>query len=389
VTNGTAEGANGTNFARGIRYPEPVKTRTLVASVTTFWTVSGVATASQMRTMESGVSWARALSTSLASSAMWVPLTIAIVAVVRRAPLESGRSKRAALVMMAIVAGVVFGRAGVVLALNPWIGWYLDPPTPSDVLLTSLALNLATTLLLIGLAHAIYYAERAALRERHTERLAAQLTAARLEALAAQLHPHFLFNALNSISELVHRDPAAADEAIVNLGAMLRQTVDPSLPEVSLGEEIDLARRYLSIESLRLGERLSVAYRVPREVEGARVPRLLLQPIVENAIRHGVARRTTPGRVEIAAERDGERLIIAVRDSGADPALRPGAHPSASSRSAGGVGLSNARARLRELYREHQSLEIHVAPEGGTEVRIAIPFSAAQANTLERNHDAT
>jgi hypothetical protein len=241
-----------------------VKTRTLVASVTAFWTVSGLAAASQVRTMDPGVSWGRALSTSLASSWMWVPLTIAIVAVVRRAPLESGRSRRAALAAIAIVAGVVFGRAVAVFALNPWIGWYDEQPAPSEVLVTSLALNLATTLLLIGLAHAIYYAERAAVRERRTERLEAQLTSARLQTLAAQIHPHFLFNALNSISELVHRDPAAADEAIVNLGAMLRQNMDPSMPEVSLREEIDLARRYLSIESLRLGERLSVEYQGSR-----------------------------------------------------------------------------------------------------------------------------
>jgi sensor histidine kinase YesM len=357
-----------------------VKTRTLVASVTAFWTVSGVAAASQVRTMDQGVSWGRALSTSLASSWMWVPLTIAIVAVVRRAPLESGRSRHAALAAIAIVTGVVFCRAVAVFALNPWIGWYDEQPSASEVLVTSLALNLATTLLLIGLAHAIYYAERAAVRERQTERLEAQLTSARLQALAAQLHPHFLFNALNSISELVHRDAAAADEAIVNLGAMLRQNMDPSMPEVSLREEIDLARRYLSIESLRLGERLSVEYQVAREVESARVPRLLLQPIVENAIRHGVARRAAPGRVVIAAERDGERLIIAVRDTGADPPLRPGAPPSAGTRGAAGVGLRNARARLRELYRERQSLEFHVPPEGGTEVRIAIPFSAVQAS---------
>jgi sensor histidine kinase YesM len=366
-----------------------VKTRTLFVYVTAFWTVSGVAAASEVRMMNSGVGWARALSTSLASSWMWVPLTMAIVAAVRRAPLESGRTKRAALVATAIVTGVVLGRALVVLALNPWIAWYEQQPAASEVLWTSLAMNLATTLLLIGLAHAIYYAERAAARERQTERLAAQLTAARLEALAAQLHPHFLFNALNSISELVHRDPAAADEAIVNLAAMLRQNMDPSVPEVSLGEEIDLARRYLSIESLRLGPRLAVEYRVAREVEHARVPRLLLQPIVENAIRHGVARRKAPGRVVIAAERDGERLIIAVRDTGADPALRTVAHPAASSREGLGVGLSNARARLRELYRDRQSLEFHVSPEGGTEVRIAIPFSAAEASHIEPSHDAT
>jgi sensor histidine kinase YesM len=369
------------------RYPGRVKTRTLVASVTAFWTVSGVAAASQVRTMNLSVSWARALSTSLASSLMWVPLTIAIVAVVRRAPLESGRAKRTALVIFLIVAGVVVGRALAVFALNPWLGWYEVQPTASDVLVTSLALNLATTLLLIGLAQAIHYAERAAVRERRTERLAAQLTAARLDALTAQLHPHFLFNALNSISELVHRNPTAADEAIVNLGAMLRQNMEPSMPEVSLGEEIELARRYLCIESLRLGDRLSVEYRVARDVESARVPRLILQPIVENAIRHGVARRTAPGRVVIAAERDGEQLIIAVRDTGADPAFCPGRSPSGSSHGTAGVGLRNARARLRALYRERQSLEFHVAPEGGTEVRIAIPFSAVQANIAEASHD--
>ena len=374
---------------RAIRYAGQVKTKTLFGCVTAFWTVSGIAAASQVRTMDAGVSWARALSTSLASSWMWVPLTMAIVAAVRRAPLESGRYERAALAATVIVAGVVLGRALVVLALNPWIRWYDEQPTVSEVLWTSLALNLATTLLLIGLAHAIYFAERAALRERQTERLAAQLTAARLEALAAQIQPHFLFNALNSISELVHRDPAAADEAIVNLAAMLRENMDPSTPEVSLGEEIDLARRYLSIESLRLGERLSVEYRVARDVEHARVPRLLLQPIVENAIRHGVARRKAPGRVVIAAERDGERLIIAVRDTGADPALRSATPPRATTRATAGLGLTNARARLRELYRERQSLEIDIGPEGGTEVRIAIPFSAAHAKHAEPTHDST
>ncbi|MBA3890602.1 MAG: histidine kinase [Gemmatimonadaceae bacterium] len=198
--------------------------------------------------------------------------------------------------------------------------------------------------------------------------LQAQLADARLSALRAQLDPHFLFNTLNAVSALVERDAKGVRRMISRLSELLRHSLEEGASEVTLQRELDLLERYLDIMRVRFGDRLAVAIDVPPALLGARVPNLVLQPIVENAIKHAIAPRESGGRIGIAAARAGDRLVIHVRDDGPGPggaAEPPGA----------GVGLANTRARLVEMYGTRQHLRLATSDDApGTVVEISLPF---------------
>jgi LytS/YehU family sensor histidine kinase len=197
-----------------------------------------------------------------------------------------------------------------------------------------------------------------------------QLARAELRSLQMQLHPHFLFNTLNAVSAFVRTDPDAAERMIARLSHLLRLALDRvGVPEVSLEEELRVLRTYLEIEQVRFEDRLTVEWRVAPDARQARVPHLLLQPLVENAIRHGIAPSAAPGTIEIVAERRDGALRLAVRDDGVGPGggVREG------------VGLSNTRTRLRQLYGARQRLEVRGGPERGFEVAIELPFAAERA----------
>lgn len=206
--------------------------------------------------------------------------------------------------------------------------------------------------------------------ELRASRLQSQLIQARLEALRAQLNPHFLFNVLNTIAMLVRRQAnAEALRGIVGLSQLLRQILDRrAAPEVSLGEELALVEHFLAIEQLRYPDRLQVRIRVGRGVLEAQVPNLLLQPLVENAVRHGVGCRKEAGLVEIVASRRRDALILEVRDDG--PGLPHGWRPEDGL----GLGLANTRERLEGLYGPHHRFELRNNTRGGVEALIRIPF---------------
>jgi signal transduction histidine kinase len=214
---------------------------------------------------------------------------------------------------------------------------------------------------------ATYYRE-ARDRQMRAVELESMLHQAQLEALRSQLNPHFLFNALHSMAELVHTDPNLAEQLLVRLGELLRQVLQSSnRPEVTLSEELDFIRGYVDIEQMRLGERLRVNWDIAPNALQARVPSLVLQPLVENAIQHGIAAAAGPGTLSIAARLEGDSLLVEVRDNG--PGLVRATEPPQ------GIGLANTRARLQRLYGERQSFELH-AGEGLT-VRLRIPVSGA------------
>jgi sensor histidine kinase YesM len=192
---------------------------------------------------------------------------------------------------------------------------------------------------------------------------------AQLRALRYQINPHFLFNTLNAISaQVVMERNQEATKMIARLSDLLRLTLGTEgRHEVPLGDEVDFLRRYLEIEQLRFGDRLRVEYDVPVENLAACVPAMMLQPLVENAIKHGIAPRSAPGRIRIAAQRVGEMLELEVSDNG------PGISDH-SPRRGQGVGLSNTRARLKQLYPSQHRLEIGNAMEGGACIRIYLPF---------------
>jgi signal transduction histidine kinase len=213
---------------------------------------------------------------------------------------------------------------------------------------------------------ALAYGRESRERAVRAERLKSQLAEAQLHALGAQLQPHFLFNTLHVISALVRHDPRRAEQLIARLSELLRQMLDDgNRAEISLAEELAFLEKYVDIQEARFGPRLLVSFAVEPSVLEARVPRLVLQPLVENAIRHGLANRSEPGRVEIGARREGDELVLEVRDDGVGV---PTGGPNRD-----GVGLSTTRALLVQLYGPAQRLAIGPAPGGGTLCTVRIP----------------
>jgi two-component system LytT family sensor kinase len=225
--------------------------------------------------------------------------------------------------------------------------------------------GLAAYAVIVAVAHAMLAARRAQAEELRASRLDAQLSLARLETLKAQLQPHFLFNTLHTISELVHTDPRSADAMIIALGQLLRRTLDASmLEEVTVAEEMEYISAYLDIHRARHHERLKIAYAVDPGVRGARVPPLILQPLVENALRHGIAASARGGTITLRAHADAGRLTLAVHDDGAGLAPTPRE----------GVGLSNTRKRLAELFGSDQTFELRAVAPSGAEAILTIPL---------------
>jgi signal transduction histidine kinase len=200
-----------------------------------------------------------------------------------------------------------------------------------------------------------------------------QLAEARLEALKMQLHPHFLFNSLHSILPLVYRDRDEAAKTVGQLAELLRLSFASENEHlVPLSREMEFLRLYLDIQKTRFRERLQVVLSIDPAALSLEVPNLILQPLVENAVKHGIDPRPSPGRVEVSAWRDGGTLHLQVRDDG------PGAIPRPEGSPAGGVGLRNTRARLQHLYPDRHRFAHGNARAGGFEVSIEIPATTAR-----------
>lgn len=210
-------------------------------------------------------------------------------------------------------------------------------------------------------------------RERQAAALATELVQARLQALRMQINPHFLFNTLNTISALIHDHPDAADRMVVRLSELLRRTLDRGdVQEVPLREEIDFLKSYLEIEQMRFPDRLTVTWSVEPKTRELLVPHLILQPLVENALRHGIMPREEAGRIEIGARLvDGAHLEMTVRDNGKGLNGADGLSQNGHGRQ--GIGLKNVRSRLTQLYGGAQEFTLANAAGGGVEARVRIP----------------
>jgi signal transduction histidine kinase len=239
-----------------------------------------------------------------------------------------------------------------------WLSW----------IFISLPFGVAVYLCMVGIEHATRYFVEAREREVQVARLSEQLSSARFAALQAQLNPHFLFNTLNTIAVLVRdNDRHGAVQIVEHLSEVLRRTLTRHRAnEVTLGEELDLVRQYVAIEQARFSDRLRPQFTIPDPLLSAVVPSFALQHLVENAIRHGIARHPDAGLLLVTAERDGELLRISVINDGVgiDPELTPPP----------GHGIENTRERLRALYGTRASLEIAPRPEGGTIATLRIPY---------------
>ncbi|HEU5217350.1 MAG TPA: histidine kinase [Gemmatimonadales bacterium] len=293
----------------------------------------------------------------------------------RRLPLRRGRLARnvplhfvAALAFCALWAGggLLLRR---VLRLEPiWsgtIGWFL----------ITLPFGVAVYFAVLGIEHATFYFAEARERETHAARLASRLAEARLGALRSQLNPHFLFNSLNAITVLVRdQDTGTASRMLEQLGEVLRQALqtDPS-HEVTLAGELEFLDRYLAIEQVRFSDRLRVQFDIDPAATRAAVPRFVLQPLVENALRHGIARRTEGGTLTIAARREGDDLVLEVSNDG--PALDPAAVE--------GLGLGNTRERLATMYGARARLTLADRPAGGVVATVHLPWHALAGSAPE------
>jgi hypothetical protein len=228
---------------------------------------------------------------------------------------------------------------------------------------------------IVGVYHAFTNYSRLQQRELEATIVRGQLAEARLEALQLQLRPHFLFNALNTASAVLEEHPRRARRIIGRLGEVLRATLRTNARHlVSLGEELELVAAYLEIEEERFGGRLVSEFDVSPDVANAAVPNFLLQPLVENAIRHGIARRPGPGRVAVRVRQLGGQLVIHVEDDGVGLQHGPIRE---------GIGLGNTRRRLRELYQAHQAVTLQGHPSGGLDVCVRFPFALLQPEPRE------
>lgn len=227
------------------------------------------------------------------------------------------------------------------------------------------AIQVPNLALMIGLIHGWLWYRAARERELGASRLEAELTRVRLERLEAQLQPHFLFNALNGISSLMYHEPARADRLLGRLADLLRLSFSgTAAPEVALVDELEWLGWYLEIMQIRFGDRLTIRREIAADTLNLVVPRLILQPLVENALKHGAAKRAGPATVTIRSARHGDRLRLSVLDDG------PGI---TSQESGGGIGTRNTSERLRALYGDRAALRLSNRPEGGLEARVELP----------------
>jgi two-component system LytT family sensor kinase len=320
--------------------------------------------------------WNRALTWELVRWELWVPMTALILRWVRKYP-ERGENKIGN-TLRVIEAGILFPALHTVFLVAIYfplaggrLGAFLH--YRSFVLVINFLAGIIVTGLVMGISRARDYQSQLREEEIRATRLEAQLSQAQLNALKMQLQPHFLFNTLNAISSMQMENPESAQRMLVRLSEFLRLTLEDSGQTVTLRREMDFAARYLEIERVRFPDKLSVWFDLAPETLDAIVPNLILQPIVENAVRHGIAAKTEPGKIELRSTHNNGFLKLQVRDTG------PGfARGSSSSRITEtpmpGIGLANIRGRLERLYGSSFRFSVDDAEGGGVLATIEIPF---------------
>jgi len=304
----------------------------------------------------------------------WLPWALAtpiVVYLARRYPLTRSRIAIALGVhLAAFIAISLLGETWFAMLqalLNPWA--YAPPPTFAEAWVTSLPYQVLPYLIVYALIWGIVLIGDA--RER-TARLNQELSKAQLAALRGQMEPHFMFNTLNSITGLVREQRSdAAVNMLVGLSEFLRRaTEDSHRLQVTLAEEVEYLQRYVDIQKVRFGERLQVSVDIPQEILHAQVPNLLLQPLVENAIKHGIAHRVAGGTVRVSGTRDNGVLRLSVSNDGPTGAT-------AATDTHTGVGLNNLRTRLRILHGQASELQLTRAASGRAEVVVTLPLTEA------------
>jgi two-component system, LytTR family, sensor kinase len=352
----------------------------LVLWAALFWTGLAVFFASQMVLLSRGrISWGQALALTTPRWYVWGLLTPAVFWFDRRFGSKQSLAGRVAL---HVPVGIACTLLSIVIRLvsrpirgSPW------PSSIADFFLERFYWDLLIYAVIAGVSISRDYAARVQQRERQAHELALQATdlerrlvEARLQSLRAQLQPHFLFNALNTISAFTETNPQNARRLMGQLGDLLRASLTHGArPFVTLGEELTFLDDYLAIESARFEGRIVVSVHADDDALDVMVPSFLLQPLVENAIRHGVAPRLSGGRVEVTASRNGSGITVRVRDDGV------GLPHGWRLEDRAGVGLGNVASRLEHLYGREDLLRIVPNPSGGVEVQLDLPSHVTSA----------
>jgi signal transduction histidine kinase len=311
----------------------------------------------------------------------WVPLTPIVFYAAERFPFRRDRLARSTWTHFGIALLIAVVIEVLWLQISFLVQSYLDPEALarmqnnraevySVAVLSRLLGDAFIYAAVLGVATTLGYHRQFRERELRAAQLEAQLALAQVQALKMQVHPHFLFNTLHAVTVLIREDPAGATRVVTRLGDLLRLTLSrATTAQVSFRRELEILTLYLEIERTRFQDRLEIAYDVQPNTLGALVPDLILQPLVENAIRHGVSPNAGTGRIEVRSRRDGDWLTLEIRDNGAglvEGRDRPE-----------GIGLTTTRARLERLYGQQQELTLENLPVGGCVARIRIPFQPA------------
>lgn len=306
----------------------------------------------------------------------WAVLTPGILWLSSRFPFERGTWKAAVPVHIAGVFVATLLHVAMAVASSMATYWVVGESLDSwlqeaqQMLILNFDWEMMTYWTIVGVSHALRYHYKAQAKELSAAQLETRLVEAQLHTLQRQMQPHFLFNTLNTISALMHRDVDAADAMIARLSDLLRMSLQRvGVQEVALKEELDFLSKYLEIEQTRFRDRLSVVFDIESDTLDALVPNLLLQPLVENAIKHGIGPRPTPGQIAVRARRVGAMLELDVQDNGV------GLSAARLTDFNRGVGLSNTRSRLDHLYGSLHRFEFRQPAEGGLLVLISIPMA--------------
>jgi signal transduction histidine kinase len=350
-----------------------IKTRPGQIALTALaWSILGCVFA--LPDLSAGAGWRRALLVSLTLWWSWGMVTPLILWIDRRLPVSSKQFARrllAHLLPSLLISSLYVYLLGAVRAAFGLVEW--SGLLNIRFLLDAREMYLWDWLvywLILGAWQAFQYYDHYLASELRLERLEKSFSEARLNALRMQLDPHFLFNALNTISSQLERDPKLARGMIEHLGSLLRLSLESrDKQEVPLAEEMAFLEHYVAIQKIRFGDHLRIETQIAPEVKYASVPCLFVQPLVENAIRHGISRRASGGTVIVSAQRDGDRLDIRVLDDGV------GLPPGWTLENSGGVGLSVTRERVAGLYPDGETcFAVNRRAGGGTEVEISLPL---------------
>ncbi|MCY1017580.1 sensor histidine kinase [Pyxidicoccus sp. MSG2] len=347
------------------------------------WAVPGIIGASQnyiyAQAKDPTYPFSRALMMIVPAWEYWAFATPLILWLGRRWRLERGAWPRSLAVHVSTFFALMLPHVVLVHTVSKACGeqWYIDNPLP-QILPMMLSKYVVTDLLIYGgilsVGYAVEYHRRYREGELAQSQLETRLVHAQLDALRAQLHPHFLFNTLNAISVLVRKqDTAGSIRMLTGVSELLRMALNNTgRQHVPFHEDLDFLERYLDIEQTRFQDRLQVVRAIDPATLGALVPSLILQPLVENAIKHGLSARSGAGRVELRASREGARLVLEVLDDG--PGLAPGwdTHD-------GCIGVANVRARMHQLYGDRHAFTLENRPGGGVRARLELPFQSASA----------